>query len=294
MSENKLPQIIKYRTYYKAEQYSKNHLEKHDTNTIVINTNDEKYPFSKMFNKYWSEYALLKVIWKAGKKSEYVGLEQFAETIPSTVRTDGLAIYYKKVMKNMGKSVYQQYKAFHISSDMDKVVSILNRKYGNENKYTDYIMNGHKFYYGSIFIMKWEIFDKMCEFLFGILDELDKELGLNFNEKKYEEYFEKNPTRKVTTVQGKENYQRRAFGFLAERLVSAFIIVNYSPEGNSAIMSPKEEEPTSLETTIRSQLEKPRIKLHPTMITLNKINKTPINKRVVKKTKVFLGGGLNW
>ena len=296
-----LSKLIKYRTYYKDEQYTRYNLANHEANVMVINTNDEKYPFSKKLNKYWSEYAIIKAIWKLGKKSEYVGIEQFADTLPSDIKLDELAIYYKKCM-TLSRGIYGQYKSFHVSDDMDILVEVLKKKYGEKNKYVDYIMNGKKFYYGSIFVMKWDVFDKMCNFVFGVLDDLDKKLGLNFDEKKYEEYFT-NPKRKQTKVAGKENYQMRAFGFMAERLVSAFIICDCNGDGKSVIPLKKTEivpKPTvapqeSLrDEIIRDLTDKPKIKLHPTTVTINKTTIKKPKVKLVKKTKVFLGGGLNW
>ena len=137
----------------------------------------------------------------------------------------GYDIYFNKSMKN--KVLKDQYNRFHCKDDMDNVISILNELYGNGNKYTNALTNKTTFYYESCFIMKWEIFNEFCNFLFEILDKLDKKYKLEYNPENYKEFFS-NPSRKYGySYSIKPGYQDRAFGFLSERLLSIFISENY-------------------------------------------------------------------
>ena len=82
----------------------------------------------------------------------------------------------------------------------------------------------------SCFIMKYEIFDETCKFIFDILDELDKQYGLNYDKDKYKEYIEKSLKTRIYKENNRRDFerQRRAFGFIAERLLSAYLYLNYN------------------------------------------------------------------
>ena len=80
--------------------------------------------------------------------------------------------------------------------------------------------------------MKYEIFDKTCEFIFDILDKLDKLHDLNYDKDKYKEYIQYScdtlilPQHHSDRIQD-FNWQKRLFGFIAERLLSAYLYLNY-------------------------------------------------------------------
>lgn len=66
--------------------------------------------------------------------------------------------------------------------------------------------------------MQWEDFDRLCHFLFPILEAFDKRNGLNMIPDRYAEKAMRD-FRYDDVV-----YQRRAISFLAERLVSCFLV----------------------------------------------------------------------
>lgn len=77
-------------------------------------------------------------------------------------------------------SVYDQYKIseFHKIEDLDTVIEIINEKYpeyvDSMNKY----LNSHDMYYCNMFIMKRNIFNDYCKWLFDILNEHEKRRNL--------------------------------------------------------------------------------------------------------------------
>ena len=97
---------------------------------------------------------------------------------------------------------------------------LLKDKYGDENPYTDYMLNSQTFIPFCSFIMHWEDFEAMCEFFFPILFEFDRRHNLNMNADKYWE--------KAETDFRHDNkaYQARAMSFLAERLISCYMVCN--------------------------------------------------------------------
>lgn len=66
--------------------------------------------------------------------------------------------------------------------------------------------------------MHWEDFDRLCRFLFPVLFAWDKKNGLNMDPRKYAE--------KAVRDFRYDNvmYQQRAIAFLAERLISCFLV----------------------------------------------------------------------
>lgn len=284
-----------YRTYYLDTQFKSYHLDKDPNYVIPINTNDKKYQLSSKLNKYWSEYALMIEIAKEGKKTQYVGFDQFAQKLNISIIIDnpGYDIYFNKSMKN--KVLKDQYNRFHCKDDMDNVISILNELYGNGNKYTNALTNKTTFYYESCFIMKWEIFNEFCNFLFEILDKLDKKYKLEYKPENYKEFFS-NPSRKYGySYSIKPGYQDRAFGFLSERLLSIFISENYK---NTTLVL-NEPRTINTSTVIKDRdTEKNNITEKKIVVidkeTIRTTNTFRPKRTTQKKCVHFLRKGINW
>lgn len=99
---------------------------------------------------------------------------------------------------------YSQYIHAHHKADLDITKQILQEKYPEYIGSWNTVMNrtwGHRF---NMFIMKNELLDSYCTWLFDILFELEKRLDLStYNE-----------------------YDRRVFGFVSERLLDIWIETN--------------------------------------------------------------------
>lgn len=207
-----------YRTYYKPDQLLEcisdniyNYVEPVDTTVF-------SYQYREL-NEFWSEYMFFKHIWQNGKKSKYIGFDQHARRISEqTLSRLNYSYPYYRTLGRFDETIYEQYVQNHYKEDIDNVLQILQRKYGADNPYSKYIVNGHDLFYRSCFVMSWKCFDELCRFIFSVLDELDSDYGLNFDydsyQKKYGDCFR----------------QKRAFGFLAERLLSAFLVVNFGTD----------------------------------------------------------------
>ncbi|TDQ57887.1 uncharacterized protein DUF4422 [Mesocricetibacter intestinalis] len=102
------------------------------------------------------------------------------------------------------ETVYDHYKHAHYEHDLELTKQIL------EESYPDYLPAYHKLMSGktlhlyNMFIMRTESVDKYCQWLFDILFELEKRVDI----KNY------------------DNYQKRVFGFIAERLFNIWLIHN--------------------------------------------------------------------
>ena len=102
-------------------------------------------------------------------------------------------------------TVYGQYAKAHDASDVDAIRKIVNAKYPEYIASFDKMFGGHKLYTGNLFITKKELFDSYCSWLFDILFEFEKG----------------NDIEKYT-----REYNKRVYGFLAERLLNVFLLHN--------------------------------------------------------------------
>lgn len=99
---------------------------------------------------------------------------------------------------------YSQYAHAHHAVDLDTTRKILEEKYPEYLTAFDAVMKrttGHRF---NMFIMKRELANQYCEWLFGVLFELEKRLDIN-------DY---------------SDNDKRVFGFVAERLLDVWVETN--------------------------------------------------------------------
>lgn len=67
------------------------------------------------------------------------------------------------------------------------MIDILNERYGADNKYSKYLLYGDVFIPCCCFIMQWNDFEKLCEWLFPILFAWYKKNGLKMDSEKFME-----------------------------------------------------------------------------------------------------------
>ena len=98
-------------------------------------------------------------------------------------------------------SVYKNYCDCHKESDLRAMIESTKKLYPDFYPYLEKALTSHKLYIGNLFVMKKSLTDKYLPMLFDILNDVEKRIIL--------------PT---------DSYQARVFGFLAERLFSAFVL----------------------------------------------------------------------
>lgn len=99
------------------------------------------------------------------------------------------------------KKVYDQYASSHYKSDLDKTREIISQKYPTYVDAFDDVMKQRKLYLYNMFIGKSEIIKSYADWLFDILFELEKQIDIS----------------------DRDNYQKRVFGFLSERLFNVWL-----------------------------------------------------------------------
>lgn len=90
----------------------------------------------------------------------------------------------------------------HLDEDIDLLRDAISTVSPDYLPSFDQAMASKEYYYGNMMICRKKLLDQYCEWLFPVFFELEKHIDLN----KY-----------------KDNYQKRVYGFLSERMVKVFV-----------------------------------------------------------------------
>lgn len=171
-------------------------------------------------NSSFCELTGLYHIWKHSN-AKYVGLEHYRRFF-----SDGLLnlfgykiISKKKIEKLLDKydiilpkkhcwpnykSLYEQFTTEHIKDDFDKLEGLVKAEYPDYADAWDKAIHQTNWAFNyNMFVCKKELIDNYCEWLFDVLFKLENQIDLN---------------------DGRDDYQKRLFGFLSERLFNVWIV----------------------------------------------------------------------
>lgn len=101
-------------------------------------------------------------------------------------------------------TLYDHYRLVHRQQDLDAAIEIVKRRHPGFDEALATGLQSERGYFLNMFIMRWELFDEYCAWLFPILDELDARMLANEQD-------------------APEGFQCRAIGFLGERLLNVFL-----------------------------------------------------------------------
>lgn len=113
------------------------------------------------------------------------------------------------------ESVYNHYKNAHKIKDLDAVRQIVTLDCHDYLDAFDKVMAGTSLHLFNMFVLRNMLFESYCEWLFPILFELEKRTNTN-------DY---------------DDYQKRVFGFLAERLFNVWLVKNQLKTKERGIVS---------------------------------------------------------
>ena len=138
----------------------------------------------------------------------------------SALPQKGQCLVYKIIRLRSGETIRDQYARCHNVADFDLMLRLINRRYGPDNPYTRHLTTSTRMITNCCFLMSWSDFLALGDFLFHLLDDFAAATGCRRDvalwRKKARRDF---PTADDQTVA----YQMRLPGFLAERLISAYI-----------------------------------------------------------------------
>lgn len=100
------------------------------------------------------------------------------------------------------ESVYSSYCKGHIKEDIDSLIDIITEKYPEMVPVVHNLLNDRSLYPCNIIVAKKEVFDQYAEWMFDILFELEGRIQHK--------------------LVNRDSYQKRVYGFLAERMTAIF------------------------------------------------------------------------
>ncbi|MGC9151786.1 MAG: DUF4422 domain-containing protein [Microbacter sp.] len=184
-------------------------------------------------NKTYCELTSLYWAWKNLKGVDYLGLchyrryfnfhtkgsafsdftsiktENFNQLDLSTPNFDKLFQRYDIVLakpRSYSHSIFIDYCVAHFSEDIIKLEHIIERKYPEyKDSMVKLFHESNKISHYNMFIMKWNILDQYCKWLFDVLAEAEKEINIsNYSEP-----------------------QKRIWGYMGERLLLLLFVYHH-------------------------------------------------------------------
>ena len=110
-------------------------------------------------------------------------------------------IILPKRTTSLFKNVYEDYAHWNYAKDLDLCKETISKQCPEYLESFDKVMEGNSLYYYNMFIAPKETISKYCEWVFPILEEVEKKVDMA----------------------GYDDYQKRIYGFLTERLFDVWI-----------------------------------------------------------------------
>ena len=168
-------------------------------------------------NRFYSELTTFYWVWKNQIRSKVIGFCHYRRLFTHIMDVEPGTCQVMQIA-NMGYTVERYYRLAHNYNDIYDIIEIIDEKYGVGNRYSKYLLEETVFIPFCCFIMCYEDFEKLCDFLFPILFAFDQKNGLNMEPENYRRKAERDFS------YDKVDYQQRAISFLAERIISAYLV----------------------------------------------------------------------
>lgn len=109
-------------------------------------------------------------------KADYIGLCHYRRYFDLSGMTEFDVILPKKRHYYI-ETVYDQFKHAHGSEGLDKAREVIKSHYPDYLPFFDEQMKNRSLHIYNMFIMRKDLFDNYCSFLFGVLEKVEEELG---------------------------------------------------------------------------------------------------------------------
>lgn len=210
--------------YHKDEQVEEYGLKETDTRKLFGTHLDDMGRGINRLNPAWSELAAMYYIWRNSIASIHIGINHYRRQFkPDVLPKVGECCCYAQY--DLHDTILNHYEKCHKREDLEVAIDVLDKRHGEGNQYSEYLRNSCTLLGNMCFVMRWEDYCDMCDWLFPILDAVRIRLIGNIH------YFEKELLawrEKAVRDFGEEraDYQMRTISFIGERLVSAWIATN--------------------------------------------------------------------
>lgn len=168
-----------------------------DTGDDIISEKNKQY--CELTGIYWA--------WK-NESADYVGFSHYRRRffIPDEqlkmVFLSDIDVVVTEPLLNF-ETVRGQYARDHCKADWDTFMEVIKEMASEYYPYAQQVQNAIYYYAYNMFIMKKEVFREYCSFIFPILNKCERLIGAK-----------------------EDVYQNRYIGFLAERLLTIFLMKN--------------------------------------------------------------------
>ncbi|MCC0655733.1 DUF4422 domain-containing protein [Clostridioides sp. ES-S-0123-01] len=158
-------------------------------------------------NKVFCELTALYWMWK-NTNYDYIGLGHYRRRFEiDDVKAMDILKKYDIILPKERKfkiSLENQYLKEHKTNDWYIMIGLLKEMYPKYFQTSRKVFSGNSLYCYNMFISSRSIFDSYCKWLFPLLFEIEKKVEIS----------------------DRSNYQKRYIGFLAERLLTLYVIHN--------------------------------------------------------------------
>ena len=169
-------------------------------------------------NPWYCELTAIYWIWRNDSESRYISLEHYRRVFLTSKSNwfsyrfledeEILRILRRKriilpLLHHFEKDIETQYKEHHVEEDLRTMKETIHRLFPEYDEDFTSVLKSHDIVLFNMFVMKREDLDGYCRFAFPILDEV-------FRLKKDD-------------ITKRDGYQKRAIGFLSERLFNVWL-----------------------------------------------------------------------
>jgi len=189
-----------WQTYHNDALLAEYNLKEDEHHRLFAVHRDAPLENINYLNPCWSELTTMWYAWHNRLASPIVGFAHYRRPLnPVRLPQKGECMIYKQIRLRTGETIRDQYARCHNVADFDLMLSIISRRYGKGNPYAKHLLTSTRMIINCCFLMRWQDFMGLGDFLFPLLDD-----------------FAEADEQTVA-------YQMRLPGFLAERLISAYI-----------------------------------------------------------------------
>lgn len=206
-----------YITYFDDHQIDEYNLVA-DDNTTLFKGNCTTYEGKNInnLNTFYCELCTMYYVWKNNLYTNYVIFKQYRrpfnwEAIGDMPCPGEVITYAPTYLYN---PMYIQYAICHGRA---RAMDLMNLFAKIDQDLCEYWKTSMWMYTNNSMVLNWNDFTAMCEYIFGILDKIDKHYGLDYKPSRYAQNARK------YTEDGRDEYQMHWVAYIGERLVSYYI-----------------------------------------------------------------------
>ena len=162
-------------------------------------------------NPYFGELTGLYWLWRNYHNIDIIGICHYRRYFLNENRQLMSVQEYEEIMQQADvlvsnvvygeKNGWDSYAEAHNRYDIEQTGEVIKELYPEDYEAFCRVMDGNKSYYGNLCVMRKELFDSYCEWLFSIFGELEGRIDVS-------QY---------------DNYRKRVFGFISEILLMVYI-----------------------------------------------------------------------